>query len=270
MAKASFLPTVPTSLGLSGPGPREERARRAEREAGEGQRSSADRLGRAEHAGRLLDTSLLWTHDRLGLCGRALSWRTRIHPWRVAAWVLHRVAWLAGIRGRRLSPASLPPLPLESVHIHLVSARARRGLVWLAVARPVENRARRRTVLDRDLPGGFAVAVQLRLVGRGRRVRVMRRVVRRLHARLCGAGVILGGSRGRRCRSLVFLHLPRGTPRVAVILRTRSARRGRHRVVLPVAVALPVTGVRRSGSQGSDAKHEHESARKPQFHFSPS
>src|SRR6266516_2640687 len=99
----------------------------------------------------------------------------------------------------------------------------------------------------------------------------VRRVVRRLHAFLRRGGVRLSGDCSSRCgRSFVFLQLPACVRRVAVIIRSPgNSRRGR-RVFVPLAVALPITGVSRRRRQGSDAKNEHECARKPQFHFSPS
>ena len=67
--------------------------------------------------------------------------------------------------GRRRRAAALPvSLALQSMDVHLMTARATHSLVGLAVARPVQDRLRRSAVRDRDLPGGLAVAVLLRLL----------------------------------------------------------------------------------------------------------
>ena len=203
--------------------------------------------------------------------------------------VLHRVRILPRVRShdrvrsrmrrRRCVPAASTPLALQRVHIHLVPARTGRSLVWLAVTWPVQHRARRSAVSLRDLPGRLAVAVELRFVGRRSRVRVVRRVVRRLHARLSRAHLLCsvrnGWSGHRRCRSFVLLQLTRRVRRVAVALRrVRHGCRSNRRIVFAVSLAVPlavaVTGERRSGRQSSDAEYEHAGAHEPQFHVSPS
>ena len=170
--------------------------------------------------------------------------------------VLHRVGILPRVRShdrvrsrmrrRRCVPAASTPLALQRVHIHLVPARTGRSLVWLAVTWPVQHRARRSAVSLRDLPGRLAVAVELRFVGRRSRVRVVRRVVRRLHARLSRAHLLCsvrnGWSGHRRCRSFVLLQLTRRVRRVAVALRrVRHGCRNNRRIVFAVSrLPLPL------------------------------
>ena len=199
--------------------------------------------------------------------------------------VLHRVRILPRVRShdrvrsrmrrRRCVTAASAPLALQRVHIHLMPARTGRSLVWLAITRPVQHRARRSAVSLRDLPGRLAVAVELRFVGRRSRVRVVRRVVRRLHTRLSRAHLLCsvrnGWSGHRRCRSFVLLQLTRRVRRVAVALRrVRHGCRSNRRIVFAVSLAVAVTGERRSGRQSSDAEYEHAGAHEPQFHVSPS
>ena len=203
--------------------------------------------------------------------------------------VVHRVRILPRVRShdrvrsrmrrRRCVPAASAPLALQRVHIHLMPASTGRSFVWLAVTWPVQHRARPRAVSPRDLPGRLAVAVELRFVGRRSRVRVVRRVIRRLHARLSRAYLLCsvrnGWSGDRRCRSFVLLQLTRRVRRVAVALRrVRQGRRSSRRIVIPISLAVPlavaVTGERRSGRQSSDAEYEHAGAHEPQFHVSPS
>ena len=183
------------------------------------------------------------------------------------------------MRRRRCVPAASSPLALQRVHIHLMPARTGRSFVWLAVTGPVQHRARCRAVSLSDLPGRLAVAVELRFVGRRSRVRVVRRVIRRLHARLSRAHLLCsvrsGWSGHCRCRSFVLLQLTRRVRRVAVALRrVRHGCRNNRRIVFAVSLAVPltvaVTGERRSGRQGSDAEYEHAGAHEPQFHVSPS
>ena len=99
---------------------------------------------------------------------------------------------------------------------------------------------------------------------------VGRRVARRLYTCLRCCGRRLSRGYGGRGRSLVFLQLPRCVRRVAVIRRSPGNSRNNRQVFLAVAVVLAVTGVSRCARQDGDAKNEHESARKPQFHVSPS
>jgi hypothetical protein len=78
-----------------------------------------------------------------------------------------------------------------------MSARARRCLVWLAVARTVQDGVSACSVPVRDRACSVTVAVQLRLLRLRLRVRLVTRDVRRLHtlARRCA----LDDRRGRGC-----------------------------------------------------------------------
>jgi len=265
-----------------------DEGRAPEVDSRERQRALPDRCGRREDARRGVTPMMLLVHLRhrdhaadhdgpgrsCGRIGRSTGGRSfgrvGILP-RVRSH--HRVR--SRMRRRRCVPAASTPLALQCMHIHLVPARAGQSFVRLAVARPVQHRARRSAVLLRDLPGRLAVAVELRFVGRRSRVRVVRRVVRRLHTRLSRAlllcGVPLSRSGHRRCRSFVLLQLTRRLCRVAVALRrVRHGCRSNRRIIFAVSLAVTVTGERRSGRQSSDAEYEHAGAHEPQFHVSPS
>jgi len=176
-------------------------------------------------------------------------------------------------------------MAFQRVHVDAVPMAAD-DLVGLAVARPVEVPVRGIPVLDRDLPRGLAVAVPLGPVGRGGRVRVLRRRVRGLHARrrrrvgrvaVARGRRLLAVPRGRRSslRRLGLL-LPalrvRGIPRGRC--RRGSRRRGRSglgiaaRVAVPVPVAMTVAspsrarkpgqgGRQHDGAQGRPLDHSH-------------
>src|SRR5262249_56384301 len=102
-----------------------------------------------------------------------------------------------GLGGRRGggAAAAAAVMALQRVDVDLVAAGARRDLVRLAVAGPVQDGLAGGAVLLGDFPGRLAVAVLLRLVGLRLGVRVVRRVVRGLDAGR--ARVRRGDRRGR-------------------------------------------------------------------------